>query len=570
MKMSRLFTKTRKQAPADEVARNAQLLIKAGYIHKEMAGVYAYLPLGLKVIENIKAIVREEMNATGGQELIMTSLQRKELWETTDRWDDEKVDVWFKSSLKNGTEVGFGWSHEEQITEMMKNYITSYRDLPANVYQFQTKLRNELRAKSGIMRGREFVMKDAYTYSRSDEEHQKIYDAITEAYLRVFERVGLGDVTFVTFASGGAFTQYSHEFQTLSEAGEDIVFRVPSTGETFNEEIAPAKAAAVKADKELLPMQSIEGKGVIGVEALAKQMGIAPEKTTKTMLYQAADGAVIAVVIRGGRKINEEKLAAIAGSSVKLADEATVKRVTGAEIGYAGLLNLPSDVRIIVDDSCAGLTNFEMGANKTNYHNCNVNWGRDLPEPEQFYDIKIAVSGDLHPETGEVYEVHKAAEVGNIFSFGTTKSEQLGLYFSDEDGTERPVVLGSYGIGITRLMGVLVEHFADERGIVWPENVAPYQVVLVRLGASDEVTAEADALYEKLQSSGVTVLYDDRDARAGEKFADADLIGIPHRVVISEKLVAAGKVEYKHRTKAEPELLTTKELEKRLRSPMKH
>src|SRR5579885_1169967 len=217
MRQSQLFSKTRKEAPADETAKNAQLLIRAGFIHKEMAGGYAYLPLGIKVLENIKSIVRDEMNALGAQELIRTSLQRKELWEITDRWDDAKVDVWFKSKLQNGTDVGFGWSHEEQITNMMKNYISSYRDLPANVYQFQTKLRNELRAKSGIMRGREFVMKDLYSYSRSEEEHQKFYDAVTQAYLRVFERVGLGDVTFVTFASGGAFTQFSHEFQTITE-----------------------------------------------------------------------------------------------------------------------------------------------------------------------------------------------------------------------------------------------------------------------------------------------------------------------------------------------------------------
>ncbi len=397
MRQTQLFTKTSKTAPKDEVSRNASLLIRAGYIHKEMAGVYAYLPLGLRVIEKIKQIVREEMNAIGGQELIMTSLQRKELWEKTDRWDDTKVDVWFKSVLKNGTEVGFGWSHEEQITEMMKNYLASYRDLPAYVYQFQTKLRNELRAKSGIMRGREFVMKDLYSYCETEEAHQKFYAAVTEAYLRVFERVGLGDVTFVTFASGGAFTQFSHEFQTLTEAGEDVIY------------LHRGKKLAINAE--------------VLTDDVLKQLGV---------------------------------------------------------------------------------------------------------------------------EREELEEV-KAAEVGNIFSFGGAKSEQLGLSFKNKAGENQPVILGSYGIGITRLMGVIVERFADEKGIVWPESVAPFRVHLISLGA-DEKTAE---IYDALTRAGIEVLYDDRAGSAGEKFADADLLGIPYRVVVGKRSLESGTAEVKARTKEE-------------------
>lgn len=410
MKMTELFTRTSKTVPGDETAKNAQLLIKAGFIHKEMAGVYAYLPLGLRVLENIKAIVRDEMNAIGGQELIMTSLQRQELWEKTDRWDDKKVDVWFKSALKNGTAIGFGWSHEEQITEMMKNFVSSYRDLPVSVYQFQTKLRNELRAKSGIMRGREFVMKDLYSYSRSDEEHKAFYDKVTQSYLNIFKRVGLGDVTFLTFASGGAFTQFSHEFQTLSDAGEDIIY-------------------------------------------LDRERKLA---------------------------INEE---------------------------------------VYTDDVLA-----QLGVDKSKL------------------------------------EKVKAAEVGNIFSFGTAKSEQLGLYFTDRGGEDKPVVLGSYGIGITRLMGVLVEHFADDRGLVWPEAVAPFRVHLVRLTNSEAAIGQAEELYSVLTNAGVSVLYDNREARAGEKLADADLIGIPHRVVISDKTAASNAYEYKARSSTETKQLSKTEL----------
>jgi prolyl-tRNA synthetase len=410
MRLSQLFTKTSRSAPADETAKNAQLLIQAGYIYKEMAGVYAYLPLGLRIVENIKQIVREEMNTLGAFEIIMTNLQRQELWEVTDRWDDEKVDVWFKSTLKNGTPVGLAWSHEEPITHMMKNYIESYRDLPAHVYQFQTKLRNELRAKSGIMRGREFVMKDLYSYSRSEEEHKKFYDAVTASYLKVFERIGIGDVTFVTYASGGSFTQFSHEFQTITDAGEDVVY--------------------LDRNKKLAVNKEVYSDEVIDQLELKKD---------------------------------------------------------------------------------------------------------DLEEV-------------------------KASEVGNIFSFGATKSEQLDLYFTDQDGTEKPVILGSYGIGITRLVGVIAELFADDKGLVWPEAIAPAKVHLIRIGDSDTTVKAADELYNVLTGSQIQVIYDDRNARPGEMFADADLMGIPHRVIISDKTIASSSFEYKARTSDESKHISKEEL----------
>jgi prolyl-tRNA synthetase len=409
MKVSQLFTKTRKQAPADESAKNAQLLIRAGFVYKVMAGVYAYTPLGLRVLENIKRIVREEMNAVGGQELIMTNLQSKETWETTTRWSDDVVDVWFKTKLKDESEIGLAWSHEEAIMEMMQQYIESYKDLPTSVYQFQTKLRNELRAKSGIMRGREFVMKDMYSLHNSAEDLDEYYEKVKQAYLRVYDRLGLGEDTYVTFASGGAFTKFSHEFQTVCDAGEDILY-------------------------------------------LHREKKIA---------------------------VNEE----------------------------------------VLDDAVA-----ELGIDKS-----------------------------------ELEKV-KSAEVGNIFNFGTEKSEQMGIYVTGADGKEQPIYLASYGIGITRVMGVIVEKFADERGIVWPASVAPYKLYLVRIGQSDEVMAEADKLYQTLRDKGIEVLYDDRDARPGEKFADADLLGIPHRVVVSEKTIQSGKLEYKARAEATPEAIGVGEL----------
>lgn len=396
MRQSTLFSKTRKEAPKDEVSRNAELLIRAGYIHKEMAGAYVYLPLGIQVLENIKRIVREEMNAIGGQELLMTTLQRKELWDKTDRWDDEKVDVWFKAKLAAGGEVGFGWSHEEPISDMMRSFITSYRDLPIYAYQFQTKLRNELRAKSGIMRGREFVMKDMYSYSKTPVEHEVFYQSVIAAYLSAYERLGVGDRTFLTFSSGGAFTEFSHEFQTLTDAGEDVVYLDRSKKLAINKEVF--------------------------TDAVLEKLGI---------------------------------------------------------------------------------------------------------------------------KRSDVEEV-KAAEVGNIFNFGDVKSKQLDLYYRDEKGDQQPVILGSYGFGVSRMMGVIAEVFADDKGLVWPESIAPFKYHLVSLPGGEDataITALADKVYSHLQSKGITVLYDDRDLRAGEKFADSDLMGIPFRIVVGKKSIVSNDLE---------------------------
>ena len=549
MKSSELFTRTFKQAPAEEVSKNAQLLIRAGYVYKVMAGVYAYTPLGLRVIENIKQIVREEMNAIGGQELIMSSLQRRETWEATGRWDDEVVDIWFKSKLKDGTDVGFGWSHEEAIIEMLKTFLSSYKELPINVYQFQTKLRNELRAKSGIMRGREFIMKDMYSCSVNAEQHEAFYQSSIEAYKKVFERVGLGENTYVTFASGGAFTQYSHEFQTICDAGEDKIYMVPSTGEAFNEEVAPAKAPALDSQEDQKPLEVIDEPGVIGVAAICKQFDLRPNQTTKTMLYKADDGTVVAAVVRGDYDVNEDKLKAVLGASrVRLLDEDSIGQLTGAELGYAGILNLPDTVRLVVDEACEGLVNFETGANHIGQHAVQVNWERDVPRPEAFYDIKTVKEGDRHPDSGEVYTIHKTAEVGNIFNFGIQKSKDTNFVFTDENGEQQYVHLGSYGIGVTRLMGVMAENFSDEKGLVWPDAVAPFRVYLARLGDDEAVVRSADTLYEELMHEGIEVLYDDTDRRPGEKFADADLLGMPHRIIVSPKTVAADQYEYKKRT----------------------
>jgi len=411
MRQTKLFTKTRKEIPADETAKNAQLLLQAGFIYKNMAGVYTFLPLGLRVIEKINTIIREEMAGIGTQEMYMPSLQNPELWKRSNRWSDELVDVWFKSELRSGGEVGFAWTHEEVITEVMQQFISSYKDLPFSAYHIQTKFRNEVRAKSGIMRTREFWMKDAYSFSATEEQHNEYYEAAAEAYMRIFNRIGIGHQTYRTFASGGAFTKFSHEFQTLADAGEDIVY--------VNEEKGVAVNAEVLAEADL------------------------------------------------------------------------------SEIGV----------------------------------------------------------------TREELVERKSIEVGNIFSLGTKFSEAIGLTFKDDAGAEKPVIMGSYGIGPARAMGTVVDLLSDEKGIVWPNSIAPYAVHLVGLQLEDsEVRDWADGLYTNMQQVGIEVLYDDRDLRPGEKFADSDLIGIPLRAVISKKNKSEGQIEVVDRKTGEVQFLKEEEL----------
>jgi prolyl-tRNA synthetase len=411
MRQTQLFTKTRKEAPKDEVSKNAQLLIRGGYVYKEMAGAYAFLPLGLRVFNKIIGIIREEMNAIGGQEIVMTALQNPEVWGKTHRWSSDVVDNWFKTKLESGADLGLAFTHEEPITNMLRDFIQSFRDLPFSVYQFQTKFRNEKRAKSGVMRGREFVMKDLYSFSRTEAEHQDFYEKAKQAYIRVFDRVGLGATTYVTFASGGTFSKYSHEFQTLTDAGEDTIY-------------------------------VHEGKKIA---------------------------------------INEE---------------------------------------VLTEDVLA-----DLGVSRA----------------------------DLVSK--------KAVEVGNIFSLGTKFSDAFDLVYLDQEGKKQTVIMGSYGIGPGRLLGTIVETLSDDKGIVWPESVAPFCVHLLSLQPDDaQVVKEADALYAELAAKGIEVLYDDRSLSPGAKFADADLIGIPHRIVISQKTLAQGKCEYKKRTDTASQLLNQEDI----------
>lgn len=563
MRYSKLFGKTQKNAKEFDSV-NATLLLKGGFIDQTMAGVYTFLPLGLRVLSKIETIVREEINKISS-ELLMPSIVPKSLWERTGRL--ATVDVLFKvspanvpSEEKNKAEYILSATHEEVVTPLGKKFYPSYKDLPFSTYQIQTKFRNEPRPKAGLLRCREFRMKDLYSFHASKEDLDRYYEIVKDAYWKIFERLGLKGDTHIALASGGDFTEdYSHEFQTICEAGEDTIFIARKATIAFNREVAPSKAPPLKDGGETLqPFKEVEGKGIIGVEALAEYLHIPVEKTTKTLLFENEKGEVIAAAVRGGYDVNEEKLRKVsAAKTLKLASAHVVRKMTQAEIGYAGLLNLPPEVKVFMDESLEGRQNFECGANKTDYHVINVNFDRDIPRPKQFYDIKTAKPGDLYPETGEAYAVVRAAEVGNIFPLMTKFTEVFDYSFTDEAGDKKAVIMGCFGLGTSRVMGVLVEKFHDEQGIVWPRQVAPFLVYLIGLNKS------AEDVYKTLINSGIEVLLDDREnVSAGEKFADADLIGIPVRLVVSPK--TGDKIEWKERTAKHGELLSFAEVTQRL------
>lgn len=517
------------------------------------------LPLGWRTLTKIEQIIREEMDNLGGQEMFMSSLSPQANWEQTGRLD--KVDVLFSaqganelSRKVNPASYVLNSTHEEIITPLVKRFATSYKDLPVSVYQIQTKFRNEPRPKSGLLRGREFRMKDLYSFHKDEKDLREFYEKAKEAYTRVFQRLGVGEDTYITLASGGDFTKdYSHEFQTKCPTGEDTVFKAPGSGVCYNREVAPSQAPEVEQDKEEKPWEEIETKDVVTVEKLVEFLQVPIEKTVKTLFYADEAENKYAVAVRGDYEINEKKLQKALGcQSVNLITEEEIKKLTGAQMGYAGLLNLPDSFQVVADDSLKKMVNFEIGINKTDYHAINVNWGRDIEKPKEFYDLKLAREGDLDPESGEPFETFKASEVGNIFPLNVKFSDSFDYYYTDKQGEKKIIYMGSYGIGPTRVMGVLAEKFSDDSGLNWPESIAPFKVHLISLGQNQK----SDQIYEELTKKGIEVLYDDREeAAAGEKFAEADLIGCPIRLVVSKKTLEKKSVEYKRRDSDEVELV---------------
>ncbi len=568
MKYSKLFTKTNKSAKEYD-SINATLLIKGGFINQTMAGVYTFLPLGLRVLEKIEKIVREEMN-TIATELYMPAIAPQELWEKTGR--NEKIDVLFKvsganesSTRKNDAEYILNSTHEELITPIAQYFNQSYKDFPFAFFQIQDKFRNEPRAKSGILRGREFRMKDMYSFHTSEDDLLNYYENEAKpAYKKVFERVGLGDSTVIALASGGDFTEkFSHEFQTICDSGEDVLFYDEVNNVYYNREVAPSVAPDFQDKSEIFrEREDVFGENIVGMKELVDYLKIPAHKCIKTLIFSVDEKKVIVAALRGDYDIDEGKLKKILGAKqLRLASEEQIKELTGAEVGYAGILNLPEGTKLYIDNSTEPLINFECGANKTHYHSININWGRDIQKPEKFYDFKVAKEKDINPSSGKVYQTYKASEVGNIFPLNTKFSKYFDYTYVDEKGKNKLVYMGCYGIGTSRLIGVIVEKFHDEKGIVWPESVAPFSFHIVELNQNNELSNEAEILYNKLNDKGFEVLWDDRkDVSAGEKFADADLIGIPTRIVVSKRSLDQGGYEVKKRNEKDSKIMNLDQL----------
>ncbi|MBI2028848.1 proline--tRNA ligase [Candidatus Gottesmanbacteria bacterium] len=557
MRYSKLFGKTVREAPKEAQTISHKLLYQAGYIRESSSGRYYLLPLGMLVMSKIIDIVRTEMDKAGAQEMLTPVLHPIELWKETNRTRSTGFEL---TTVKDrrGAKFALGGTAEEMIVDVVRKFQETYKDLPFNIYQFSQKFRDELRAKGGLLRLREFMMKDAYSFHATEADFKREYQNMKQTYTKIFKLLGL-ETVIVESDNGYIGGEYCHEFVVESEEGESKYF-TDGHGYFAHEDVVKFTPSEVKKDEVLMPMKDVEGKGIIGVEELAKYLNIPVEKTTKTILFETDTGQVIAAVIRGGYDINETKLKKIVHChEFKLASPEVVRKLTNAEVGYAGALNLPREVKLFFDWTTANRTNFEMGANKTNFHTINVNFDRDLPIPEKFYDFAIPNKGDIGPN-GYQLDIKKGIEVGNIFQLGHHYTSLMkNAHFTDKDGELKKYYMGCYGIGIARTMAAVVEKHHDNKGIIWPKSVTPYDVHLISIGTDESVVKRADEVYQQLERQGLSVLYDDREtARPGEKFSDFELIGIPIRLVVSAK--TGDKVEVKKRTESTHSTLEVEQL----------
>lgn len=553
MKYSQLFGKTLKDTPKDITARSHELLYKGGFIRQISAGRYAFLPLGYKVVEKIMKIIDDEMKTVGAQRVETPTLHPIELWKATNRdkaFGDEMLTV----EDHHGATFAIGATAEGLMVDLVKQFKPSYKDLPVVIYQFVQKFRDEKRPRGGLLRVREFMMKDAYSFHSSEEDLLAWYEKFYDSYLRIAAKLGL-EVIPVQAHSGAIGGDYNHEFMVPSEIGEDTILRCNKCDYAANIEMAESKFEQIQQNEEPKPLKEVEGKGMIGVETLSEYLGIPVELTTKTLLYEA-DGEIVAVAVRGDYDVSETKLARLLKvSTLRLASEKQVKETTGAELGYAGPLNLPGHIKVIWDYSTKGRINFEAGANKTDYHTVNINFGRDLEEPEEYFDVREVRAGEKCIKCEGELQAIKAIEFGHVFKQDYFYTGPMQGHFIDNDGQEQKMWMGAYGIGVGRAMATIVENHNDDKGIKWPVSIAPLDIHLVSLPGGEE---NAEKVYNSLMENGYDVLWDDRQVGAGEKFADADLIGIPIRLVSSAKL--GEKIEYKERENDELKVLDMDEL----------
>ena len=564
MKASQSFLATLKEAPSDAEVVSHKLMVRAGLIRKLSAGIYNYLPLGLKSIRKVENIIREEMNRAGAIELLMPMIQPAELWQETGRWEKMGPEL-LRIKDRHDRDFLIQPTSEEVVTDLARNEIKSYKQLPVNFYQIQTKFRDERRPRFGIMRGREFSMKDAYSFDRDAEGLKKSYQIMFDAYTRIFKRMGL-KFRAVTADNGAIGGSGSQEFHVIADTGEDAIVYCPNSDYAANLEAAESVslidtrvAAAHALTKVATPNQT-------NCAEVAQFLKLPLEQTVKSLLFAAdqeeGPAKLFMVLVRGDHELNEIKASKIPGmAESRFASEAEIKQACNAPAGYLGPVGVAADVTVVADRTVANMSDFVCGANDVGHHLTGVNWGRDLPEP-LVMDLRNAVAGDPSPDGKGVVDICRGIEVGHVFQLGTRYSEAMGCTYLDQQGKAQPMVMGCYGIGVTRLLGAAIEQGNDERGIIWPISMAPFEVVICPMGydKSEAVKAAADQLHDELIAAGVDVVLDDRGERPGAMFADWELIGIPFRVVIGDRGLADAQVELKGRTDAESENIPLAEI----------
>lgn len=565
MRTSQTLLATLRDTPSDAAVVSHQLMIRAGMIRPLANGLYTWLPLGLRVLRKVEQIIRDEMDKAGALEVIMPVVQPAELWQETGRFDKYGKEL-LRFKDRHERDFVLGPTHEEVITDLVRREVKSYKQLPINLYQVQTKFRDEIRPRFGVMRSREFVMKDAYSFHLDTDSLQKTYDVMHATYCNIFSRLGLNfrPVKADTGSIGG---DSSHEFHVLAESGEDAIAFSTVSDYAANVELAPAIAPQSPRANATKSMQKVHTPNVKSIDEVAAFFNVSPSQCVKTLLVKGTDSPAIALVLRGDHNVNEikvEKLTQVA-NPMTFVTEAEIAQLTGAQVGSLGVMGLT--IPMIVDYAAAHCADFICGANETDYHLTGVNWGRDCAEPTQLADLRDVVEGDPSPcGQGEI-RIARGIEVGHIFQLGKTYSEAMNCTVLNESGKNTVMEMGCYGIGVTRIVASAIEQNNDDKGIIWPDSIAPYTLVIVpmNLHKSPRVAEAAEQLYQEIRAMGIDVLFDDRNERPGVMFADAELIGIPHRLVIGERGLDAGTIEYKHRRAESAEQWPLTELMDRLK-----
>ena len=552
MKVSQFPITTLREVPADAEIISHQLMLKSGMIRRLASGLYTWAPFGLKVLRKVEAIVREEMNRAGGIEVLMPTIQPSELWQESGRWEQYGPEL-LRMKDRKGTEFCFGPTHEEIITEYARKELKSYKELPVNFYQIQTKFRDEVRPRFGVMRSREFIMKDAYSFHLTQESLQDTYDIMFKTYCRIFDRLGM-DYRPVLADTGSIGGSASHEFHVLADSGEDAIAFSNESDYAANVELAEALPPTGDRPAPTQELQSVDTPNAHTIDDVAKLLGVDANTSIKTLLVlgEATDDdakPIIAILMRGNDQLNELKADKLAGvfSPLTYATEEQLEKAAGCEAGSIGPVGL--SIKIFADHATQNMADYVCGANKNGVHLTGVNWQRDLPEAE-FVDVRNVVEGDPSPDGKGTLEILRGIEVGHIFQLGTKYTEAMDAKVLNENGKAEVMTMGCYGIGVTRVVAASIEQNHDDNGIIWPEALAPFQISIVPINyqKSDDVKQATDAIYEELTEAGYDVLLDDRKMRAGAMFADHELLGIPHRIVISDRGLKEGQLEYKGRT----------------------